>query len=100
MLRSKIVGTNYRRKLRVRVYNSVDAAPPRMAMAEIKQRHGRTTQKRRVVVPFEDALQLCEGRSTRAWADAQDGAVANEILSLVWALALQPVCVISYRRRA
>src|SRR3954471_17269601 len=37
MLRSKIVGSNYRRKLRVRVYGDGSDRPPRSAMVEIKQ---------------------------------------------------------------
>jgi len=100
MLRSKIVGTNYRRKLRVRVYGDVGDGPPSMAMAEIKQRLGRTTQKRRVMVPLDDALRLCEAQSSRTWDDAADQAVADEISALVLALGLRPVCTIAYRRRA
>jgi SPX domain protein involved in polyphosphate accumulation len=100
MLRSKIVGTNYRRKLRVRVYGGPDAGPPRSAMVEIKQRLGRTTQKRRVVVPLGEALQLCEAQDPRAWDDDRDQAVADEIKALVRALALRPACTITYRRRA
>lgn len=100
MLRSKIVGSNYRRKLRVRVYGGPDAGPPRSAMVEIKQRLSRTTQKRRVVVPLDEALQLCEARLARAWDDATDRAVADEITALVRALSLRPACTITYRRRA
>jgi SPX domain protein involved in polyphosphate accumulation len=111
MLRSKIVGTNYRRKLRVRVYGpvgtptadaagAVTAAPAGTAMVEIKQRLGRTTQKRRVVVPLDEALRLCEAQSSWTWDDARDRAVADEIKALVLALRLRPACTISYRRRA
>lgn len=100
MLQSKIVGTNYRRKLRVRVYGDVHDRAPSAAMVEIKQRLGRTTQKRRVVVPLDEALRLCEARSAWTWQDATDQAVADEIRSLVLALALRPACTISYRRRA
>jgi SPX domain protein involved in polyphosphate accumulation len=102
MLRSKIVGTNYRRKLRVRVYGdgTGTAEPSRMAMVEIKQRLSRTTQKRRVVVPLDEALRICEGQSTWTWKDDRDRAVADEIRCLVHALDLRPACTISYRRRA
>jgi SPX domain protein involved in polyphosphate accumulation len=100
MLHSKLVGTNYRRKLRIRVYGDSDRSTPRTAMVEIKQRLSRTTQKRRVVVPLDEALQICEGRSTREWTDSTDSAVAEEIRSLVLALGLRPACTISYRRRA
>jgi len=100
LLRSKIVGNSYRRKLRVRTYGAPDGGPPSMAMAEIKQRLGRTTQKRRVLVPLDEALQLCEAQSSRTWDDAADQAVADEISGLVLALGLRPACTISYRRRA
>ena len=100
MLYSKVIGSNYRRKLRVRVYGGVDSAPPAMAMAEIKQRLGRTTQKRRVMVPLDEALRLCEAQSFRTWDDPRDQAVADEISCLVLALGLRPACTISYRRRA
>jgi SPX domain protein involved in polyphosphate accumulation len=100
MLRSKLFGTNYRRKLRVRVYGDMSAGPPRAAMVEIKQRLSRTTQKRRVVVPLDEALRICEGRGTRTWDDEADRAVADEIRCLVESLALRPACTISYRRRA
>lgn len=100
MLRSKIVGTNYRRKLRVRIYGDGSGQTPRTAMVEIKQRLSRTTQKRRVVVPLEEALRICEAQSTWDWDDATDRAVAEEIRCLVLALALRPACTIAYRRRA
>src|SRR5512144_3090202 len=69
LLHSKIVGTNYRRKLRVRVYGENGTGAPRSAMVEIKQRLGRTTQKRRVVVPLDEALRICEAQSAWSWDD-------------------------------
>lgn len=100
MLHSKIVGTNYRRKLRIRVYGEVDNRSPCRAMVEIKQRLGRTTQKRRVVAPLDEALRICEARSSWTWNDDTDRAVADEIRGMVLALGLRPACTISYRRRA
>ena len=100
MLYSKIFGNNYRRKLRVRVYGDVGDSPPRTAMVEIKQRLARTTQKRRVVAPLDEALRICEGVSTWTWDDAVDHSVAEEIRGLVLGLDLRPACTISYRRRA
>lgn len=100
MLQSKITGTNYRRKLRIRAYGDVDDGPPDTVMVEIKQRLSRTTQKRRVMVPLDEALRICEARSSWTWDDASDRAVAEEIRCLVLALGLRPACTISYRRRA
>ena len=100
LLHSKVIGSNYRRKLRVRVYGEAGGGSPSMAMVEIKQRLGRTTQKRRVMVPFDEALRICEAQSSRTWDDVTDQAVADEIRCLVLALGLSPACTISYRRRA
>jgi SPX domain protein involved in polyphosphate accumulation len=99
MLGSKVIGSRYRRKLRVRMYGE-DATPDSMAMVEIKQRLGRTTQKRRVVLPLRDALRLCEGHAVGDWDDAADREVSEEIRALALALHLRPACTISYRRRA
>lgn len=100
MLHSKLVGTKYRRKLRVRIYGDASTEPSRLAAVEIKQRLNRTTQKRRVVVPLGEALRICEARSAWTWDDPRDRAVADEIRHLVLALALRPACTIAYRRRA
>jgi SPX domain protein involved in polyphosphate accumulation len=100
MLHSKLAGTSYRRKLRVRVYGETPGKPTNTAMVEIKQRLRRTTQKRRVLLPLAEAYRLCEGEDPRAWSDAGDRAVADEVKSLVHGLQLRPACVIAYRRRA
>jgi SPX domain protein involved in polyphosphate accumulation len=100
MLYSKLAGTSYRRKLRVRVYGETPGNLANVAMVEIKQRLRRTTQKRRVVLPLGEAYGLCGGEDPRAWQDAGDQAVADEVKSLVHALSLRPACVIAYRRRA
>ncbi len=63
MLRSKLIGSNFRRKLRVRVYGETPNDPAGMAMVEIKQRLSRTTQKRRVMLPLREALSLCNGQT-------------------------------------
>jgi len=56
----KIEGLRFRRKLRVRHYGTADdltADSP--VFVEIKQRVNRVTQKRRVCLPYRDALRLC-----------------------------------------
>jgi SPX domain protein involved in polyphosphate accumulation len=100
MLSSKVIGSRYRRKLRVRMYGE-DATPDAMAMVEIKQRLGRTTQKRRVVLPLRDGLRLCQGgQASTDRDDPTDRQVSEEIRALALALQLRPACTISYRRRA
>jgi SPX domain protein involved in polyphosphate accumulation len=100
MFHSKLIGANYRRKLRVRVYGKTPEDPDNIAMAEIKQRLARTTQKRRVLLPLGEAFQLCAGKDTRHWQDPEDARVAAEISALVQSMQLRPTCTISYRRRA
>ena len=100
MFQSKLAGTSYRRKLRVRVYGESPGDPRNNAMVEIKQRLRRTTQKRRVVLPLGEAYRLCEGGEPAGLRDAGDHEVADEIKALVLGLQLRPVCIISYRRRA
>jgi SPX domain protein involved in polyphosphate accumulation len=100
MLRSKLIGSNYRRKLRIRVYGETPNDLAGKAMVEIKQRLGRTTQKRRVVLPLREAYSLCDGESAWNFDDPADVQVVDEVEALVHALQLRPVCTISYRRRA
>jgi hypothetical protein len=96
-MRAKLEGIKFRRKLRIRRYGIEEQAP---VFVEIKQRINRTTQKRRMVLPLAEAYDLCAGRFDHTVANADDAAVADEILFLVRALALQPTCLIGYQRDA
>ncbi len=98
--RAKLDGLNYRRKLRIRRYGSMEAGLEPVVMVEIKQRINRTTQKRRIAMPLEDAYALCDGRLDPSFSDPLDQSVAEEVSYLVGSLQLGPKCVISYRRRA
>ncbi len=100
--RSKIDGLKFRRKLRLRIYVS-----PRQAIetvdtgfVEIKQRFNRTTQKRRIVLPLEQAKRLCAGEEVPEGLDAHDAATASEIAYMIRAMRLRPSAIVSYRRRA
>jgi hypothetical protein len=95
----KIEGIKFRRKLRIRVYGepqSVDDETP--AFVEIKQRTNRVTQKRRVNLPYRYALMLCAGLPVPEELGLRP-AFANEVLTMVTALALQPAAVTTYLRR-
>ena len=96
-MRSKREGIKFRRKLRIRRYGD-DAKTP--VFVEIKQRINRTTQKRRLVLDLEDAYSMCAGRFDKTIVDQDDAAVADEVLFLVRAMALQPTCLIGYQRDA
>jgi len=95
--RNKIDGIWYRRKLRLRVYKDSDMT---YGFVEIKQRINRTVQKRRLVLPMDEAKALCAGEDIGIdRLDALDRATASEVLFLVKALGMKPQCIISYHRR-
>ncbi|MEU6716557.1 polyphosphate polymerase domain-containing protein [Nonomuraea sp. NPDC046802] len=96
----KIEGLKFRRKLRVRHYGDrfgVDGATP--VFVEIKQRVNRVTQKRRVSLPYADALRLCDGRQL-VEHDPSQRAFLEEVLDLVLRLDLRPVAMTGYQRHA
>jgi SPX domain protein involved in polyphosphate accumulation len=101
----KVDGVKFRRKLRIRYYESSEpltADTP--VFVEIKQRLKRVTQKRRVLLPYREALRLCdEGQMPAAKLTAptsQDVAVLDEIAGMLWQYNLRPASVVSYARQA
>jgi SPX domain protein involved in polyphosphate accumulation len=96
----KIDGEKFRRKLRIRHYGNPGGltldAP---VWVEIKQRVNRVTQKRRVRLPYVEALRLCAGEHP-ADLEPRDEAVANEILDLAARNRLLPVAAVGYVREA
>jgi SPX domain protein involved in polyphosphate accumulation len=96
----KVDGLKFRRKLRIRHYESpgpLTADTP--VFVEIKQRLNRVTQKRRVLLPYRDALRLCDERQVPEHAP-QDAAVIDEIAGMLWQYNLRPASVVSYARQA
>jgi hypothetical protein len=100
--RSKIDGLKFRRKLRIRIYQSPgqELATVKTGFVEIKQRFNRTTQKRRIALPLEQAKRLCAGEAIPEDLDDRDTATASEIAYMVRAMRLRPAAIVSYRRRA
>jgi hypothetical protein len=99
---AKIDGLSFRRKLRLRSYESVNAteAPSHEPVAvEIKQRLGQIVEKRRVFLSRSHGFQLCSGQSVPIPSASGQG-VANEVLHLVQEKALQPTCWVRYHRHA
>jgi SPX domain protein involved in polyphosphate accumulation len=95
--RNKIDGIKYRRKLRLRVYKDSDMTH---GFVEIKQRINRTVQKRRLVLPVDEAKALCSGEDIGVdRLDTTDRETAAEVRFLVKALGMKPQCIISYQRR-
>jgi len=97
----KEYGLRVRRKLRLRHYEetgeSLTEATP--IFLEIKQRIDRVTQKRRAVLPYGDALRLCNDRQIPDYAP-EDKDVIEEIYAFLWQYNLRPVSIVRYQRQA
>lgn len=96
----KVDGIKFRRKLRIRSYEAPEAlTPDTPVFVEIKQRMNRVTQKRRVLLPYRDALRLCSERQIPDHAPG-DAAVIDEIAEMVWRYDLRPASLVRYNRQA
>ena len=98
--REKIDGINIRRKLRIRHYESCEPlTEDSYVFVEIKQRVNRVTQKRRIMLPYRDAMQLCNERHVPEHS-SQDDAVIDEITCMLWQYNLRPASIVRYARQA
>ena len=100
--REKIEGLKFRRKLRIRRYGETGGADEpisadAMVAVEIKQRVNRVTQKRRVMLPYHLALDLCDRHQHIEYPGA-DQSFIDEVLDLVIRLQLRPTAMTGYRR--
>lgn len=96
----KIEGLKFRRKLRIRRYGELGSEAPMSdspVAVEIKQRVNRVTQKRRVMLPYDVALDLCDRRQ-RVEHEGADQGFIDEVLDLVVRLDLRPVAMTGYLR--
>lgn len=96
----KIEGLRFRRKLRLRHYGDrsmITADTP--VFVEIKQRVNRVTQKRRISLPYSEALRFCNGRQ-QVDAGPSGGRFVDEVLDLVHRLDLIPAAMTGYQRHA
>ena len=96
----KVNGIRFRRKLRIRHYESeqlLEGDTP--VLVEIKQRVNKVTQKRRVVLPYCDAVRMCDERQVPEH-DPQVGAVIDEIAGMLWQYDLRPASIVRYARHA
>ena len=96
----KIDGHRNRRKVRVRVYGNgvVTAATP--AFVEIKGRYNRLMSKKRVAMPYGQAVDLAAYPAHLAQFAQEHQAVLEEVIYLHTARQLQPACVVTYERLA
>ena len=120
----KVDGIKFRRKLRIRHYETAGPlTPDTPVFVEIKQRVNRVTQKRRVLLPYGQALRLCNERRAPEPGGADPavppkdggtfppkdggtfppkdgGTFIDEILAMTWEYNLRPASIVRYARQA
>jgi hypothetical protein len=95
---AKLDGLRFRRKLRIRHYEQQAALTDETPVfVEVKQRIDRVTQKRRAVLPYADAIGLCDDRIIPDHEE-RDAPVVHEAFELVVRRNLQPACITTYQR--
>ena len=93
-------GLKFRRKLRIRCYETGDVFTDESPVfVEIKQRYDRVTQKRRTIMPYYEALRLCNDRQMPDHGPG-DKALIEEIYVFLWQYNLRPVSIVRYDRQA
>ena len=93
-------GIKFRRKLRIRHYVTDEVLTENTPVfLEVKQRIDRVTQKRRAVLPYLDALCLCNDRQLPDH-DPQDRPVIEEIFVMLWRYQWVPAVIVRYDRQA
>ena len=96
----KEYGIRFRRKLRLRRYeNGESLTEDTPIFLEVKQRVDRVTQKRRAVLPYREALRLCNDRQIPEH-DPEDKVVIEEVYVFLWQYNLRPVSIVRYDRQA
>jgi hypothetical protein len=93
-------GLKFRRKLRIRRYETGEVfADESPVFLEIKQRYDRVTQKRRTILPYYEALRLCNERQIPD-SGPDDKAIMEEVYALLWQYNLRPASIVRYDRQA
>ena len=98
--REKVDGIKYRRKLRIRQYETQEPLnDDSIVYVEIKQRVDRVTQKRRVPLKYKDALNFCNNFIIPEY-EKVDEATIYEIYEFLKTNNLKSSCITSYMRNA
>jgi hypothetical protein len=98
--RENLDGIKTRRKLRIRHYETNGVLTEQTPVfLEIKQRVDRVTQKRRAILPYSEALRLCNDRQMPDHA-ADDKAILEEIYVFLWQYNMRPASIVRYDRQA
>src|SRR6188472_2098646 len=100
----KLDGHRNRRKIRVRVYGGGNITPQTPAFLEIKQRIDMMMRKRRVLLPYGEAVELSSyadlGVARAEQGKNADQETLHEIYYLYYTVQLRPACVVTYDRMA
>jgi SPX domain protein involved in polyphosphate accumulation len=96
----KLDGHRSRRKVRVRVYGDTTITPETPAYLEIKQRINKLMRKRRVALPYGDAVNFDGYYELGLARGHADQALVHEAYYLYRTLQLRPTCVVTYDRMA
>jgi SPX domain protein involved in polyphosphate accumulation len=100
----KLDGHRSRRKVRVRVYGDTTITPETPAFLEVKQRINKLMRKRRVALPYADALDFDNyhelGLRRAEQGSTLDQSLLHEAYYLYRTLQLRPSCVVTYDRLA
>ena len=93
-------GSKNRKKLRIRHYGSDQQLTASSAVfVEIKQQVNRITQKRRVLLPYAEALKLCLDREIPD-SCLDDNGFYKEVIDFLRNDNLQPATIVRYDREA
>jgi hypothetical protein len=93
-------GVPSRRKLRVRVYGTLDGAIPPASFVEVKHKADGRGVKRRIQTTLADALALVAGGGDQARLDPGALRTLAEVRQLVEIDGFRPTCVMRYDRHA
>ncbi len=93
-------GIPSRRKLRVRVYGSLDGAIAPTSFIEVKHKADGRGVKRRIQTTLAQALAVSQGARPDASFSAHDLRIAEEVHRLVAQEGFRPTCVMRYDRHA
>jgi hypothetical protein len=96
----KIEGHRVRRKVRVRVYGNAAMSPETPCFLEIKQRVDKLIRKRRVLLPYEQAVAFGNFDQPPDELPEAERRVLQEVHYLYRTLDIQPTCVVRYNRLA
>ncbi|HLA43718.1 MAG TPA: polyphosphate polymerase domain-containing protein [Aggregatilineales bacterium] len=97
----KLEGLRHRRKVRIRTYIDRVLKPEDECFVEVKERIELAVRKRRIIIPYGEALSFCStGYLDPKYETEDDRAVIDEIAQLVYLWQLEAACALRYDRSA